>query len=852
VIAVGSPPRPLPAVSGSETTRRAAPAGLRLLGVFAFFVLVGVVYAYPLVPHFFSGLPYTHAPHPGAEVVQRFPGDYLQLYYHLWLLQDGLFGPTPLFTDPYEFQWGGPQPGWKTYFLPTSLLFVALAPLGTLAAYNGFVLLSFGLSGLAMFLLTREVVGPGWPAVLAGLVFALAPYRHAVLMGGHPAGSAFYLVPLVFLGLERAIRTGRAGGSLLAGLAALSLALVEPHYFYFLTLVLPVFLLVRMLPGWREMSRPASFPDTVHVAGSALRPLWPLALSMLAGVGAMLMLKRAALDALGRSGRTLREIGLFAPTAQDWLPRLNEYSVRNLYPGIVALLLLAVGLAGLTRLESRARRWASFAIALFIVAEVLSLGPNAPVPLYAWLYDLVPYFAFVRQSSKFQVLAFLALALLAGLGLRTLLGWLGDRPRWASVATGLCLVAVAFDYWPARPVGVSLLRVQNRVYDVLATSSGAAIYVPIWPGESAPSSLYQFATTLTRRPMVNGYSPVVSRRYVEEVYRPLEHLNRGELTEQEHRRLRTLGVRFVVLDPGAFPSKVSPFPSSFTRYRLSRSPYLEELAEDPPLSLYALRDAPADPPAPLLTHPFGIFFEAERLPRQRGGVVETPEASWGRVARAEERAGAEGPGYLVLGAKAPLPRGSFRMIFRLRARGAPGAALARIDAMTEGGARTLASRALRSEDVSGAYEDHILAFSLDRGEWVEFRVFWEGRGQLEVDYLYGMFADQPDPRWVFRNTEFDFGYGPYRRYPPGDYEVRFRARVGRRDDAPVLRLAVVTAHERAPLATRLVRGTDLVAAGVYQEITLPMRLPALRVLEFLIEFLAPGLSVDQISVVPRS
>jgi hypothetical protein len=48
------------------------------------------------------------------------------------------------------------------------------------------------------------------------------------------------------------------------------------------------------------------------------------------------------------------------------------------------------------------------------------------------------------------------------------------------------------------------------------------------------------------------------------------------------------------------------------------------------------------------------------------------------------------------------------------------------------------------------------------------------------------------------------------------------------------------------------RGTDLASPGAYQEIALPVRLEALRGLEFLIEFLAPGLSVDRISLVLRT
>jgi hypothetical protein len=947
-----------------------------LAGVFTVCVLAGLLYARALLPHFFTGLPYTHAPPPGQELGERIPGDSLQFYYHLWLLHDGLFGPTPAFTNPYEFAWDGPRPGWMTYFLPISLVFLGLAPLGTLAAYNGFVLLSFGLAGLAMYLLARELAGGGWPALVAGLVFALAPYRYAVLMGGHPAGTSFFLVPLALVALERAIRTERAAFGLAAGLAVLSLALVEPHYVYFLVLLLPLLVAVRLLPplaglalppaalrdpaarravaaglpavglvaaaglpvfagrsfawpawlalwagvtvglglAWLAIGlvlarlRDAPLPDSLKhalwgllplglvalsplrlawdapgltrkllvVAGSAaalvwlglvvrdprgqarlrdglaaLRPLWPLALGLLGAVAVMLWLRHGAVDAVGRGGRPLREIALFSPVAQDWLVRFNEAAGRSIYPGLMALALAGLGLA--RRAWPRARdagRWVAFLVGLFLVAEVLSLGPNGPW-LYAGLYELVPYFGFMRQTSKFQVLAFVALSVLAALGVRALGGGPGARPAVRFLAGALAAAAIVWDYWPARPVGVSLLPAEARTYEALrAPGNGRVVFVPIWPGDSSWASLYQYAATRTRRPMLNGYSPLVGRRYVDEVYWPLDHLNRGEITEREFRRLHELGVRFLVVDRGAFPPKVSPFSSGFTLNRLRASPYVDLALEDPPFWLFALRDTPRPGPVALPTTPYGIFFEAERLPRRVGGAVEDPEASWGRAVTAREGAHAEPAGFVVFGARAGLPRGSFRVIYRLRGHAPGNATAARIEAVTDAGRQVLAARTLAGRDLSDRYADHALDLTLGEPTLVELRVFWAGRGELAVDYFYGLFANQTDPPRLFASDDFGFGHGPFRRFPPGDYVLTFRTRVDDRPDAPVARFTIATAHERAVLATRTVRGVELERVGAYQELALPVRVERLRVLEILIDFLVPGVSVDQIRVMP--
>jgi hypothetical protein len=821
------------------------------VGVFVLFTALGVLYTYPLVHHLRHGLPYTHSPAIGAEVVDRAQGDYLQFYYHLWLFRDTVLGNTPFLSNPYEFAWDGPRPRLWTYFLPFSLVYALLTPLGSFVAYNGLVLLSYGFCALAMYLLAREIVGEDAPAVVAAAVFALAPYRHAVLTGGHPAGSAFALLPLVLLGAERGLRTESRAWSLVAGGAVLGLAFVEPHYLYFVLLILPPLIGIRVLPTARQWWRSGGGTRPLGAALRALRPLWPLALGATAALGVMLYLKTTTLDvSVARAGRSLREIGLFSPEPGDWLVRFSPSAARAIYPGAVAIALAVVGVVSLARRpEASSRRWLGSLAAVFVLAEILTLGPRAPVPVYHWLDRVVPYLGFVRQTSKFQVLAFLALALLAAAG-ASRLSAIAARWRWgASFLAGILVLATAIDYWPARPVGVSLLPTDGGVYSALRhpPRDGTVLYVPVWPGDSSWSSLYQFATTLTRRPMVNGYSPMASRRYVEEVYWPLDHMNRGEVTDREYARLLGLGVRFVVLDRGAFPSKVSPFPSGFTLARLRSSPYLDLVTRDGPLWLFALRQTPGPTPASLPTSAQGFFFEAERLPRGSSRVVLDPDASWNQAVRTRDRPDPTGP-FLLWGAKSGLPRGRFDVLFRIRGGGTPDGPIARIEAVADGGRRTLASRVLTGRDLSTEYADYALPLTLEHPEWVEFRVFWAGRGEVEVDYIYGRFADQSDPLRLLETDDLAFDSGPFRRLPPGVYLLRFRTHLERPVNGPVANLRVVTAHERATLASRLVHGAELKRPGEPVDVELSLRLEAARVVELLVDFLAAGVSVDQVVV----
>ena len=125
-------------------------AGLALL-----LLVVGVVVSRPLASHRSDSLPLTARAPLDRAVLTGAPGDTLQLYYQLWLVRDGLLGPTPLFRDPYQFRLDGPRWNLPQSFLPLSLPFTLLAALDPHAGYNLLVLLSFPLSGLAAYAAAR-------------------------------------------------------------------------------------------------------------------------------------------------------------------------------------------------------------------------------------------------------------------------------------------------------------------------------------------------------------------------------------------------------------------------------------------------------------------------------------------------------------------------------------------------------------------------------------------------------------------------------------------------------------------------------------------------------------------------
>ncbi|MBI3456869.1 MAG: hypothetical protein HY002_13920 [Candidatus Rokubacteria bacterium] len=812
------------------------------LGLLGLLLVVGLVVSRPLASEWWTGLPLSSRPPADRAVLLRASGDTLQLYYQLWLFRDGLLGSTPLFRDPYQFRTDGPRWSLPQAFLPLALPFTLLSALGSPAAYNLLVLLSFPFTGLAAYLLVRHVTGHPAGAVAAGAAFALDPARIEALFGGQPAGFAAGLVPLVLWGLDVALTRGRFGGGVAGGGALLALAMLEPQYTYLAGGLLVAYGVLR----WRFRPPPRRLP---------LIPLLAFLALAAGGAGWLLLLRQVSLvGSIAEGGRSLGEVLLYSPGPAA----LGQPAT---YGGLVVAVLALVGFIAP---GPRDRAWALFYGLVLTAGVILSLGPTLPgVPLYEALHRWAPLFALIRNPAKFRLLTSLGAAALAGLGVRALLTPLAPRAaRWAGLALAL---AVVVGTAPWHPIAVTRLP-DSPIYGALRAEGGRALYLPLWPGDNALSAMYLYHVTRTRVPIVNGYSPLVPRRYVAEVFRPLQGLNVGDLGPVEYALLHRLGVTHVVLDRALFPPEVSPFPSAFTRERLRASPGLAlERAVDP-LWVFRVTDRPPGEP-PLATSPVGLFFEAEALYRDTGALAEEPAASGGRIVAA--RAGAARAGFLTFGPYRLLPAGAYRAIFRLRGSGL------RAEVTVANGRRVLAERALEPRP---AWDEVELPFEVDRAQAVEYRVRWDGTGEAAVDWVLVVFADRPQPEWTFEVEDLTHllgerpdpaasggwaGYadpvesrriplvlGPSRLYPAGRYRLWLRARAAGVAPGPLLTLAVREPEGRT-LAARTVDADELRPGG-YREVGLDFYLARPTVADFPVTYLGgTGLYLDRLTVTPQ-
>ncbi|MGH9374399.1 MAG: DUF3108 domain-containing protein, partial [Vicinamibacterales bacterium] len=169
---------------------------------------------------------------------------------------------------------------------------------------------------------------------------------------------------------------------------------------------------------------------------------------------------------------------------------------RALFPGVVVLLLAAVGTVKGVR--SDARPLVLTMIAVGMLALVLSFGPDGVRDLYALFQRSVFGFQAIRAPARFAVLVMFALATLAALGWRLALE---GRP-YAYAAIGLA--AVEFLNVPL-PLAAAPPR-QTQVGQWLRhePGSGAVVYLPI--GVDVESTPAMVQSLEHRRPILNGYS----------------------------------------------------------------------------------------------------------------------------------------------------------------------------------------------------------------------------------------------------------------------------------------------------------------------------------------------------------
>jgi hypothetical protein len=319
-----------------------------------------------------------------------------------WPLARGLGHDVPSdFGDPlftmWVMAWDATHlgPGWwnanifhphplalaySEHFLPQALqaLPVYLVTANPILGYNLVFLSTFVLSGLGMFLFTRDLTGRWEGAMVAGLAYAFAPYRIASLPHLHVLSSAW--LPFVLLGFRRYLATGRMPPLFGAVVAWVAQNLSSGYYIFFFSPAVVAYiaweLTVRRL--WSNTRTVA----TIAAAGAAV-----------AAMTVPFMLPYLALRNRDFSPRAAREVDRFAadvysyltaaPNLRVWGGHLRAWPKPEsaLFPGLTIAALAGFACVRAWR-DARFAGWfTATAIAITLVLSTLGFGWTIRLPL---------------------------------------------------------------------------------------------------------------------------------------------------------------------------------------------------------------------------------------------------------------------------------------------------------------------------------------------------------------------------------------------------------------------------------------------------------------------------------------
>jgi hypothetical protein len=455
--------------------------------------------------------------------------------------------------------------GW----LAAPLTWAGLSPV---LVHNLMLLGAIALSGAALFALVRYLTGSSGAGLVAGIVFAFAPYRFEHFM--HMELQWAMWSPLAFLALHRAYETGRWRYGLATGACVALQMLSSIYYGLFLAVLITI---AALLLFARDRSVSAVPVVRVMAAGAVL-----------AAIVCFLYSRPYARTHERVGDRPVGELSVYRATSVSYLSAtsgnwLYGYTStragaeRHLFPGLTPVLLALIGVL----LHVPTRR---VIVYLLLLAAAFEMSFGLRGYLFTALYEYFAPFRGLRASARLGLFVLLFLGVLAGYGYAFLAA---NRSRaWRMALAGGCVIALLAEY-RTKLLLVPFTTEAPPIYRVLAKQPrGVLAEFPVPRLNALPGSdaEYAYLSTFHWFPLVNGYSGFYPPSYLNRLDR-LRTFPSAEAMDQ----LRRDGVHYVILHAAPYPPSVL----IEIRSQLERDGQLIEIAAfdaaDGPAHLYRLR-----------------------------------------------------------------------------------------------------------------------------------------------------------------------------------------------------------------------------------------------------------------------
>jgi hypothetical protein len=401
---------------------------------------------------------------------------------------------------------------------------------GPILIYNIVFLSGFALSGAGLALLVRRLTGNNGAAIVAGIVFAFAPYR--IDHYAHLQLQQTQFIPLALWAFHCLLDSGRLRDGILLGVFTSGQLLSCMYYGIFLIPYMAVVCGALLIEN-RRMPR-QRFIALLVAAGIVTAATVP--------VGRAYLSARAVVGERGRE-----EVAQNSATWRNYLapPEVNAVygrmfarfrdPERRLFPGFVAIALAAIALW-----PPLAAPRIAYALGLLLAVDV-SLGFNGVI--YRGLYDYFLPFRALRIPARMGLMVGFSLAVLAGYGAARIAGLLrsGNARRAMLTAIGV-LMLVEYASNPL-PLWAAPARPPESYADLRRDAGdGATSVIFEYPSGAMQDPFYLYYSTFHWQYLVNGYSGFFPPSYQKVMY-----AMRGFPDETSMTVIGSHGVRYLVI-----------------------------------------------------------------------------------------------------------------------------------------------------------------------------------------------------------------------------------------------------------------------------------------------------------------
>jgi len=427
------------------------------LGVLGLFIILGLIYWWPLPLHLRTGQ--LEWPVVDPAFAQWIIG---------WGARALTHAPWRFFEAPMFYPWHHVL-AWGDNMFAITIFAVPLIPIfGLLATYNLLLISTSIFSAFTLYLLANHLFKDRRAAIVAAIIWGFSYSRYVEY--GHIQILALQWVPLSFLLAEK-VRTQYKRSYLVWFIIVTFLTLATNIYLaFFLLISLGIYGVIMWLLralDWRTIKR---LVLAVVVAVVASAPVY---------LPSFILNLRHPTVHLDQYAATLDQFTPFPPTGQlvrvmAGLPAgpANVFSV-----GIVSLLLFLIGV-GVALWHWRKQPFFAAMIVLAGFAGLSCFGPTitwhthviiARNPLFYLLFKLLPGYKVLRTPTRWIYIFGLGLALVAGLGFKAATAGIKSK----TVFTMITILVAGWIFWESLPTPILVHATYNiknyPVYSWLAT-----------------------------------------------------------------------------------------------------------------------------------------------------------------------------------------------------------------------------------------------------------------------------------------------------------------------------------------------------------------------------------------------